>query len=168
MKALCVILAAGIHQRGCTHDIRLQEDPGILNRAVHMALRREIRHDVRTLFLKHVEHRFPVADIGLHEAEPGVLHDRRQRGQVARVGQFIQADDAVIRVLIQQIKDKVAANEPSAARYQYVHAASYSPDSARLIRYWPYSVIFRLSPSAFSCSVLINPLRQAISSMQEM
>ena len=60
-------------------------------------------------------------DTLLHETEIRVLHHRRQRRQIARIGQAVQAHDAVIRVFIQHVKYKVASNESGSAGYNNRH-----------------------------------------------
>ena len=80
-----------------------------------MALGGEIHHHVRVFFLKELVHALPVADVQLHEAEVGVIHDRGEGGQVARVGQLVQTHDAVVRVLAQHMEDKIASDKSGAA-----------------------------------------------------
>ena len=88
-----------------------------------MAFRGEVHHHVGMFFLKQLINAFSVADIQLHEAEVGVIHDRRQRGQVAGVGQLVQADNAVIRVLAQHMKHKVGTDKSGTAGYNNCHTS---------------------------------------------
>ena len=129
-----------------------------------MAFRGEIHHHVGMLFLKQLIHALTVADIQLYEPEIGVTHHRLQSGQVARVGQLVQANDSVIRVFFQHMENKIGPDKSGAAGHNDVHSqSSWARDS----RYCPYSVFFRPSPMARSCAVVMKPRRQAISSMQE-
>ena len=60
-----------------------------------MALGGKVDHNVGVLFLKELIHRGPIADIRLDEAELRIFHGLSQSLQVARIGQLVQADDAV-------------------------------------------------------------------------
>ena len=80
-----------------------------------MAFCGKVHHNVRMLFFKQLIYSFAVADIGLHKAEIRVIHDRRQRRQVACVGQLIETDNAVIRVFFQHVKNKIGTNKSGAA-----------------------------------------------------
>ena len=107
--------AAGVHQDGGADDVGLKEDGRVLDAAVHVALGGEVHHDVRVLLAEDAVYGLAVADIDLAEAEVRLLHDGGKGGEVARVGQLVQADDAVLRVLCQLIKDEVGADEAGPA-----------------------------------------------------
>ena len=115
MEAAHAVLAAGVHEGLGAQDIGAQEQPGVVHGAVHMGLRGEVHHDVRLFLRKEGFHRLTVGDVPLDEAEVGVLHGLLQGGQVARVGQAVQADHSVLRVLFQFIVYKIAADETGAA-----------------------------------------------------
>lgn len=51
MIALDAVLAAGVHQRRRAHDVGLKEDARVLDGAVHVALRRKVRDNVRDVNL---------------------------------------------------------------------------------------------------------------------
>ena len=76
-----------------------------------MALGREVHHHIRVLLLEQFVHGLAIRDACLHKTEIRVIHDRRQGGQVACVGQAVQTDDAVVRILVQHVKDKVASDK---------------------------------------------------------
>ena len=126
MVALDTVLTASVHQRCGTHNIRLEEDARVFDGTVNMAFCGKVDHDVRMFFFKQFIYSFSVADIGLHKAEIQVIHDRRQRRQVACVGQLIEADNAVIRVFFQHVKNKIGTNKSGAAgnddRHNYDHS----------------------------------------------
>ena len=109
------VLPAGIHHHRRAQNISLQEDARILNGAVHMALRREVDHDVRMLLLEQLIHRLPVADVRLHKAEIRVVHDALQGAQVSGIGQLVQTDDPIIRILPQHVENKIASNKTGSA-----------------------------------------------------
>ena len=101
MIALDSILAAGIHQHLGSHDIGLEENSRILNGTVHMGLCCEIDNNVRMLLLKQLLHSGSVCNICLDKPEIRVLHSCLQRGEVACIGELVQADDSVLRMLLQ-------------------------------------------------------------------
>ena len=57
------VFAAGVHQYLCAEDVGFKEDFGILDRAVNVALRRKVDHDVGLFLLKEPVHALAVTDI---------------------------------------------------------------------------------------------------------
>ena len=103
------------------NDVGLEEDARIFDRTVNMRFCRKVDHDVRVFFFKQFIHSFAVTDIRLHEAEIRVIHNRCQRGQIASIGQLVQADDPVIRILLQHMEHKVTTNKTSTAGNNNIH-----------------------------------------------
>lgn len=122
--ALDAIFAAGVHERRRAEDVCLQEDARILNGTIDVALGREVDDDIGVLLFKETQYPLSVADIQLDEPEIGFLHDARKRRKIARISEFIEADDAVIGMRLQHIKDEVAADEPRAACNKNRHLLS--------------------------------------------
>jgi len=79
MEATDTILPAGVHQHLSAQHIGAQEDLRVFDGAVHMALRREVDHNVRPLFLKQPIHQRAVGNVPLDEAEVGPFHGLAQR-----------------------------------------------------------------------------------------
>ena len=115
MIAADAVLAAGVHQDGGADDVGLEEDGGVLDAAVHMAFGRKVHDDIGLLLLKNAVNGLAVADVGLAEAEAVLVEDGCQSRKIARIGQLIDADDAVLGVVIHQVKNKVAADKAGAA-----------------------------------------------------
>ena len=115
MIALNTVLTAGVHQHLGADDIGLQENARILDGAVHMALSGKVDHDIRLLLLEKLVHGLAVADVCFHKAELRVFHGLSQCLQIAGIGQLIQADNAVLRVLLKLQIDKVSANKAGSA-----------------------------------------------------
>ena len=115
-------LPAGVHQHLSAQNVGLQEYFGIFDGAVNVALRREVHHHIRVLFRKELANPFPVADVQLHEPKIGIFHHGSQGGQVPRVGQFVQANDPVIRVFAQHMENKVGADKSGTAGYNNRHS----------------------------------------------
>jgi len=79
------------------------------------------------LLFKEAIHRLPVADIHLHKAEIRLIHDRCQGRQISRVGQLVQTDDTIIRILLHHVKYKIRTNKSGAAGdddCQYIYLQS--------------------------------------------
>ena len=86
-----------------------------------MALRRKVYYIIRFLLQKQALHRLRIGNIPLHKAEVGVLHHIRQGLQIARIGQLVQADHPILRVVGQLVKNKVSADKSGTAGYKYSH-----------------------------------------------
>ena len=121
MVTLDAILTASIHQHTGTDDVSLEEDARVFDRTVNMRFCRKVHHDVRMFFFKQFIHSFAVTDISLYKAEIRFIHNRCQRGQIACVGQLVQADDPVIRILLQHMEYKVTTNKTSTAGNNNIH-----------------------------------------------
>ena len=132
MITLNAVLSAGIHQYGSTHDVGLQEDPRILNGTVYVALCRKVYHHIRMLFLEKFIYRFPVRDAFLYKAEIRIVHNGSQCGKISRIGQAVQTNDAIVRILVQHMENKVTADKTCAACYDNCHCSISFHRSDRL------------------------------------
>ena len=121
MEPLHAKSAAGVHHYSRAHDICFQKHTGILDRAIHMAFGGKIHHYIRTFLFKEAIYRLSITNICLDKAEIRVLHNGRQCGQVSRVGQLIQTDNAILGMVFQHIKDEVGANKARAASDDHGH-----------------------------------------------
>ena len=124
MVAIDAILAAGVEQDARADDVRLQEDLRILDGAVDMRLRREVDDDVRLLLLEDAIDRTAVCDVRADELKVLLLHRCLERLEVARIRQLVDADDAVIRMLLEHVVDEVRANEAGTAGHDNRHKNS--------------------------------------------
>ena len=116
MISLNTVFAAGVHQGRRADDVGLQKHARILDRAIDVALRRKVDDDIGVFLLKELVHALPVADVQFDKAEIGIVHHIFERGQIARIGEFIQTDDAVVGILFEHMEDEIAADKPGAAR----------------------------------------------------
>ena len=80
-----------------------------------MGLRGKVHHRVGLLLLENFIDGRPVADVHLVERKVGVLQGLLQGGEVARVGQGVQADDPILGMVFQLEVDEVGADEARAA-----------------------------------------------------
>ena len=80
-----------------------------------MAFGSEVKDAVDGEFLEHLGHRFGIANIGLDEHVVRRVLDVAQVLQVTRVGQRIEVDDAVLRILGDEAAPDMAADESGTA-----------------------------------------------------
>ena len=80
-----------------------------------MAFRREIDHIVDVVFGKDFFHRGFVADIRVDKGIPGIVLDRGQVLQVARIGELVQVQDTDVLIFLQHILHEIGADESGAA-----------------------------------------------------
>ena len=113
-ETLPVRLGGLQHGQGAD-DVGLREGEGILDGTVHMGFRRQMDHAVH-LFLTHEgEHALEVADVHLDEPVVGPVLDVLEVREIARVGEFVQVDDPVVRIFVHEQPHDVAADEAGAA-----------------------------------------------------
>jgi hypothetical protein len=110
-----------IHQYGSTDDVCAQEDLRIFNRTVYMGLSCEIDDDIRLFLFKKMIDALAVTDIHLDEAEIGAVHHWSQCGKISCVCQFVYAYEAILGMLLQLIKDKVASDKSGATGHDNIH-----------------------------------------------
>src|SRR5262245_37609820 len=113
---LAPIVERGLEQYVGADDVGRDEGARPVDRAVDMALSREMHDDVGPEELKCVGHRAGVADVGLEEAVARTSRDGLQRLEVPRIGQFV--DDEHIAAACDEVADDGRADEARAARYQ--------------------------------------------------
>lgn len=92
-----------------------------------MGFRRKVHHNIRMLLFKEAIYGIPIADIHLHKAEIRLIHHRCQGRQISRVGQLVQTDDTIIRILLHHVKYKIRTNKSGAAGdddCQYIYLQS--------------------------------------------
>ena len=95
-----------------------------------MAFRGEVDDVVRLEGLKRIRDRRPVADVDFGEAIVRRVVDRRQRRQIARVGQLVDVQH--VDAGADQMPADRGADEARPARYQYVtHVLSPDQEISR-------------------------------------
>ena len=121
MIADIAVLPASVHEHAGSYNIRLEENAGVFNAPVHMALCREIDYDIGLLFLKETIDTLPVADVKLTEAEVGSFHHRGQCAKIPSIGKFVNANDPIVRVFGQHVEDKIASDKTGSSSNDNVH-----------------------------------------------
>ena len=108
------VLAALQQVHGAQH-VALDEDLGVLDAAVNVALGGKVDDIIGVILGDQVGDQGLVADVALHEDVAGVALDVLQVLQVAGVGQLVQIDEADVLVLLQHVMHKVGADETGTA-----------------------------------------------------
>ena len=107
-----------VHDDVCAVAVGVHELVGADDRAVDVALGREVHDDVVPC------HRLfdgrPVGDVTLHEAITGIVLDGAQIGEVAGIGQGVVHGDRVVG-RGEDVLDVVGADEPGAAGDEQPH-----------------------------------------------
>ena len=100
-------------------------------------------HPVDGVGAEYLLHPLVVADVRLYESVVRGVLDVREIGQIARIGQLVEVDDAVSGVLVYEQAHYMASDEAGAARDQYT----------AFVRWCHGSLFFRFSMQTFSDSV---------------
>ena len=122
MEADVSVFTAGVHEHGRADDVRLQKQRRVGDRAIHMALGREVDDHVGTLLGKEGIDRLTVADVHPGKAEIRLAEQRRERGEIAGIGELVDAHEPVVRIVRAQVKQEIRADEAGAAGYESNHA----------------------------------------------
>jgi len=107
------VVARGLEQCECPHDIGLDELTGTVDRAVDVAFGGEVHHRIGLVLGQKRGHQRSIADVAMHEHVVRVALQRRQRMQVAGVGQGVEVDDPDAAGY--GFEHEVAANEAGTA-----------------------------------------------------
>ena len=98
-----------------THHIGAGKGEGVLDGAVHVALRRQMYDAVNLLFAYQGQNAVKIADVGLDEAVVRLVLNIPEIGQIACVCQFIKIDYSIIRILFNKEPNDVTAYESGAS-----------------------------------------------------
>ena len=69
---------------------------GPVDRAIDVAFRRQMHHDIGPIIRKDALHFVGVGDVGAHERIARIVRDRRERSQIAGVGELVDHADAMV------------------------------------------------------------------------
>ena len=105
----------GLEQGERSHHVRLREGERVLDGAVHVAFCSQVNDAVDLFILHELVESVEVADVHLHELVVRLALDILQVREVARIGQLVEVDNLVFRILIDKEAHHVAANEACAA-----------------------------------------------------
>ena len=106
-------------------DVGFDERFGAADRAIDVALGGKVRDHVDGFGRQQFLDQRAIEDRALDEAEARVAMRRREVGEIAGIGQRVEHDDP-LGVAGEQMRDKIGADEASAARDQNTHAQRIS------------------------------------------
>src|SRR5215470_13922728 len=144
-------------QREDAEHVGAEERVGLDERAVDVRLGREV-HD-RVGAAEDVTDERRIADVALHERVAPVARDVREIGRISRVRELVEIDDAVVRVLAQDVADEVAPDEARAAGDDELHWSGCRETG--LSRGWPALDAVWLRSTAWRCSTAPATCRAA-------
>ena len=110
--------ARGVEQVLRAQDIGDEEELGVLNAAVDVALGSEVDDVVELVAGKEVVHQGAVADVSADKDAAVVVDVGSDGAEVACIGQRVEHDDADVFVYAQQVLDVVGADESGGAGYE--------------------------------------------------
>ena len=118
-RAVHPVAARRFDKRERTHVVGLHEGAGALDGVVHMALGREVDDAADVVLGEQALDELLVADIALHEGVVGHTFTLGYVGKVAGVGELIEVDDMIFRILFAEVRNKVRAYESGTAGNEY-------------------------------------------------
>ena len=119
----------GLEQGERSHHVRLREGERVLDGTVHVAFCSQVNDAVDLFILHELVESVEVADVHLHELVVRLALDILQVREVARIGQLVEVDNLVFRILIDKEAHYVAANEACAAgNDDILHNYSFDED----------------------------------------
>ncbi len=104
-----------LQQAECAEDVGASKGKWVFDGSVDVAFGCQMYDAIHIVFRHQFVHKIEVANIGTDEYVVGSVFQIFQVGKVARIGQFIYIDDAVLRILVYEEADGVAADEPGAS-----------------------------------------------------
>ena len=109
-----------LQQREGAHHVGAREGERIDDRAVDVALGRQVDDRVDVVPGEEAPQGLEVAYVAPLEDVVGLRLDVGEVGQVARIGEFVEVDDAVVGIFADEEPRHVRADEPGAAGYEDV------------------------------------------------
>ena len=110
--------AGGVEQVLRAQDVGQEEELGVLDAAVHVALGGEVDHVVELVAGEEVVHEGAVADVAADEDAAFVVDVPGDGAEVARIRQGVEDDHADVFVYPQEVLDVVGADESGGAGYE--------------------------------------------------
>ena len=105
----------GLQQAQSSHHVRLRESERVLDGAVHMAFCRQVDDAIDLFVLHELVERVEVADVHLHELVVRLPFDVLEVRKVACIGQLIEVDNLVFRILVHEKANNMAPDKACTA-----------------------------------------------------
>ena len=114
-RGLHPVAARGFNKGEGAHKVGFHEGAGALDGVVHMAFRRKMNNAPDVVFGEQLLNKRLVADIPLHKGIVGQALAFLQVVGIARIGELVEIDDVIIRVLFAEVRYKVGSDESGSA-----------------------------------------------------
>ena len=114
------MLPRGLQQVVGAEDVGLDKIAGAINRAIDVTLCREVHHGIRAVLCENLFKGKWVAKVGLDKRMALVTDVAFQRRKISRVGQLVEIDDAMGR-LIDELPNEVGTDKTSTASDEDFH-----------------------------------------------
>ena len=105
----------GLEQRKRAHHVGAGKGEGVLDAAVHVALGSKMNNAIHLLLLHQTVESVEVADVHLHKLIVGPALKVFQVGEIARVGELIEANYVILGIFVHKKAHHMAANKPGTA-----------------------------------------------------
>ena len=89
-----------LQETECSHDVGLGKGEGVLDRAVHMALSGEMDYTINMFILHQFKYALKVANVHLDKLIVWLILNVLEVGQVTCIGELIQINNLIIRILV--------------------------------------------------------------------
>src|SRR5574344_548177 len=109
------------------HYVSLCKGKWILNASVHLAFSSKMDNAIHLMVSNDFAHHLEIAGICFDESIIGPILDFFEIGQIPSIGQFVQIDNMVFRIFVNQINNQVTANETGTASNQYCPLVFHKP-----------------------------------------
>ena len=104
----------GLQERQGSHHVSACKSERVLNAAVHVRFCGEMNDAINLLFLHKLEKSIKIAYVHLHEPIVWLILYVLEIGEVTCIGQGIQIDDFIIRILVDEKTNDMASYESRA------------------------------------------------------
>jgi len=109
------IQLGSLKQAQRTHHIGTSKGKRVFDRTVHMALRSQVDDTIHLFLLHQPIESIEIADIHLHERIVRLILHILQIGQITRIRQLVQIDNAIFRILVYKQAHHMAAYKTGTA-----------------------------------------------------
>jgi hypothetical protein len=99
-----------------TDHVGVDERGGPKDRAIHVRLGREVHDGIDAFLGQQATNQLRVADIAVHETKVVSSIEWTEARPVTRIGQRIEHDQAIVRMRLSPVENKIGADEAGAAR----------------------------------------------------
>ena len=100
-----------LEERERTHHVGLCKSKGVADGAIHMALGCQMNDTLDLAVFQQAVHAFKIADVHFDKLIIGLVFHITQIGQVARVGEGVEADDVVVGIFIDEEANNMVADK---------------------------------------------------------